>query len=172
MFRTIFFIIQACVKSKNTTHITRILYIEINNIIKFLDYSKDIAELLLDESDNDISLYALNDNFVLFKIEGTNRIIKIYNKKEDFNTELTIFNKLKGNLLFPQIVDFYENDNVIILEQIGNLLLDNFKLPVNWKEQLQEIFNTMTERDILHCDFNINNIYLYNDKIYIINFIP
>ena len=123
MFRTIFFIIQACVKSKNTTHITRILYIEINNIIKFLDYSKDIAELLLDESDNDISLYALNDNFVLFKIEGTNRIIKIYNKKEDFNTELTIFNKLKGNLLFPQIVDFYENDNVIILEQIGNLLL-------------------------------------------------
>ena len=153
-------------KGVNTDNISKILLNYIINIIK------------------DFKLYH-NEKVKAFDYGSTcqtfitgDTVIKIYNQtsrfitnghdniKEIFNKEVSILEKYSKEIL----IDKDTENAKIFLKYLGESLYNNFKLPRDWKEQIEKIFNEFTMSAIYYPEFNIKNILVLNDTISFIDF--
>lgn len=112
----------------------------------------------------------------LLKSENTKLIKKVYNKdinnnilKENFNNEVNSLILMKGEKHIPKIYDINFSTLTLIIEYCGKSLNHN-NAPVNWKEQLTEIFKILRKYHIYHNDIHMNNFCVNNEVIYLIDF--
>ena len=160
------FVLKCTKKGVNTDNISKILLNYIINIIK------------------DFKLYH-NEKVKAFDYGSTcqtfitgDTVIKIYNQtsrfitnghdniKEIFNKEVSILEKYSKEIL----IDKDTENAKIFLKYLGESLYNNFKLPRDWKEQIEKIFNEFTMSAIYYPEFNIKNILVLNDTISFIDF--
>jgi hypothetical protein len=92
-----------------------------------------------------------------------------------FNYEIELLSRLKNEKHFPQVVssdsstdtieETYCGDTLKILESINQLII-----PKNWKQQIEEIANSLNKNNIYHNDIANTNICILDDIIYLIDF--
>ena len=124
-----------------------------------------------------------------------NIIIKAYNSKlrwthikhnninDIFNKEIAILKKLSGIPNTPQLIN--DNDSntntdstntianetkLIKLTYMGCSLYNNFILPEDWKEQINNNFIILTQNKIYYPEFNLKNIVYLNGKLSFIDY--
>jgi hypothetical protein len=113
-----------------------------------------------------------------YLLEKNNLIIKAYNDKlrwttighDDsfliFSKELEILKKGCG----PKMIGYNEELRIIKMEYCGESLYNNFELPKDWKEQVTEIFMTMSNKNIFYPEFHIQNLLVLGGKITFVDF--
>jgi hypothetical protein len=101
-------------------------------------------------------------------------ITKVYNKTlrwmhEEHDDSVAIFNK---EVLFLQKLNRIINvtENSFSIKYLGESLYNNFYLPSDWREQIQNIFKELTSCNIEYPEFNIKNIVVLDDNISFIDF--
>ena len=107
-------------------------------------------------------------------------IIKKYNEKlrwvardhknsEDiFLKEIEILKKIQHLNCVPKIISLEEK--TLIMSYEGESLYNKFKLPKDWKNQIKEIFDLLTQNKIYYPEFRLQNILILNKKIKFIDF--
>jgi tRNA A-37 threonylcarbamoyl transferase component Bud32 len=166
LFYEIFFLINGCVKGINNISTTSQLFNDIYMIINNFNLQINIY---YPKSYGSTSNIYLSNNQIIKKYNNTlrwknhnhNNITDIMNK------EIQILNILY-EIIGPQIIS--HDKNTIIMSYVGENLYDNFYLPKNWKDQINNIFNTLTKYNIYYPEFNIKNITVLNDIISFIDY--
>ena len=80
---------------------------------------------------------------------------------------LKIYSKISHTI---KLLDFNIDAKYFILSYAGESLYDHFHLPINWKEQIINIFNQLTLNHIFYPEFNIKNILILNNIITFVDF--
>ncbi len=178
----IYIIMNSCIKGINVELFVKKIVDDIYEII----CNFNLANNLINESENDIILplnYGSTSNvYLIHSINKNNElvIIKEYihnlrwtyenhtNYTEIIKKEIKILTKLNNNNLFQKIIKY--DDNKIYLEYVGETLFDNFNLPINWKEQLRNIFKVLDDNKIIYSEFNLKNITQKDNKIFLIDY--
>lgn len=178
LFKEVYIIMNSCLKGVNCSTLSKQLVNDIYSILDGFELKNTIdvnfgEELIPFNYGSTSNIYVMdkNDSKIIFKKYLTNFRWKIENHSEKskiLNKEIEIMSLLSGNINFQKIL--LHNENGIYLEYVGNSLFDNFYLPIDWKEQLENLFEIMTKYNILYKEFNIKNITVNNGKIYIIDY--
>jgi len=107
-------------------------------------------------------------------------IIKKYNEKLRWTTkghenssdiflkEIKMLQKIQHSNHVPKVISY--EDKTIKMSYEGESLYNNFKLPKDWKEQIKEIFDSLTENKIYYPEFRLQNILVLNKKIKFVDF--
>ncbi len=147
----------------------------INNILTtilgFSDHNK-----YNEKYNEQIKAFLYGSSSYVYLLEQNELIIKKYNNifrwtclnhenaDEVFNNELEIVKRL-GDL-----IDYDENNKIIIIKYKGLSLYNNFILPIDWKDQIIKIFESLDSKKIYYPEFNLHNILVKNDKIHFIDY--
>jgi GR25 family glycosyltransferase involved in LPS biosynthesis/tRNA A-37 threonylcarbamoyl transferase component Bud32 len=130
-------------------------------------------------SASDIRAYSFGSTAHTYRV-GDDWLIKRYNRrlrwatdghdhsKTIMNKELEILGKLKNIKSVPKLIDHAGMD--IIMEYRGESLYDDFNLPIDWKEQITNIFSELTENGIFYPEFRLQNILVLDGKISFVDF--
>ena len=180
LYDIIFVITNCCVKGINVTEKTWALINDINHIVsKFT-----LHNTLLNNNILKAYSYGSTSNTYLcgnIVIKAYNSILrwthnKHNNSNDIFNKELAILKKLSG---IPNTLQL-NNDNdtktitnetkFIKLIYMGCSLYNNFILPEDWKEQITNNFNSLTQNKIYYPEFNLKNIVYLNSKLSFIDY--
>jgi len=165
----IYVIINACVKGINADITTKNIIDDIYEIIKKFNLSNN-GELFPMNYGSTSNVYLLKNNIV----------VKVYNnflrwqcqghceKTEIFEREIYILDKLKSSNYFQKIYSY--NDNMIYMEYLGDSLFDNFMLPHDWENQIRNIFQILDDNRIFYPEFNLKNILILNNRLYLIDY--
>jgi tRNA A-37 threonylcarbamoyl transferase component Bud32 len=137
----------------------------------------------LHESDDEIGgtmkAYSFGSTAHTYKIDN-DLLLKRYNRRLRWATdghndsktimkkELELLDKLKNVSSVPKLVDYDNRD--IIMEYRGESIYNDFSLPINWKEQITNIFSELTENDIFYSEFRLQNILVLDGKISFVDF--
>ena len=112
-------------------------------------------------------------------LEKDNIIIKAYNEKlrwttlnhddssKIFKNELEILKK--GMKCGPKLID-YNDTNIIKMSYCGESLYNDFTLPEDWKEQINDIFTELSNNGVFYPEFKIHNILVLNNKITLVDY--
>ena len=162
------FVLKCTKKGMNVENISKILLNYILNIIKgFKLYHNET-----------LKAFDYGSTCQAFITNNNNKVIKVYNRElrfitdnhtnveEIFNKEVNILEKYSNNML----IDKDLVNKKIVLKYAGESLYNNFKLPHDWKEQIEKIFNDLDNRSIYYPEFNIKNILVLNNEISFIDF--
>ena len=88
--------------------------------------------------------------------------------------EINILKKLENYEHFPKILDINWDEYSYTMSYcgitLGNLKKKKYKLPKNWKDQINNISKALTEQNIYNNDIALSNICILNDIIYMIDF--
>lgn len=89
--------------------------------------------------------------------------------------EITILKKLEKYNNFPKIISINQEEYSYTMTYCGKNLADlkkkkKLKIPKNYKEQIDNISNALTEINIYNNDIALSNICINNDIIYLIDF--
>lgn len=154
-------IINSCVKGIHLNNIITKLLNDINYIIDCFDLHNDINKAYMYGSSANI--YKCGD--IVTKVY--NQTLRWTHQEHDDSTK--IFNK---EVLFLQKLNRIVNltENSFSIKYLGESLYNNFCLPSDWKEQIQNIFQELTNCTIEYPEFNIKNILVLDDKISFIDF--
>jgi len=87
-----------------------------------------------------------------------------------FNKEISVLKKIKNINFFPNLISYDTYFLSILMSYKGQSLYNNFKLPKNWKYQIKNIFDVLTQKHIYYPEFNLNNIVVLNNIISFIDF--
>ena len=127
---------------------------------------------------NDVLAYGFGSTSHTYKIGNT--LLKKYNDKLRWTTEGhdnadEIIKKEVDLLKRIQHIDgtpnFISSDNrSIYMSYNGESLYNDFNLPSNWKEQITNIFNSLTDDGIFYPEFRLQNILVLDDKITFVDF--
>ena len=137
---------------------------------------------------NDIRNYDVSNfkyilNYGIYTIYPDNNfieIIKKYNEKLRWTTkghenssdiflkEIKMLQKIQHSNHVPKVISY--EDKTIKMSYEGESLYNNFKLPKDWKEQIKEIFDSLTENKIYYPEFRLQNILVLNKKIKFVDF--
>lgn len=165
----IYVIINACVKGINADITTKNIIDDIYEIIKKFNLSNN-CELFPMNYGSTSNVYLLKNNIV----------VKVYNnflrwqcqghceKTEIFEREIYILDKLKSSNYFQKIYSY--NDDMIYMEYLGDSLFDNFMLPHDWENQIRNIFQILNDNRIFYPEFNLKNILILNNRLYLIDY--
>jgi len=105
-----------------------------------------------------------------------NIIVKVYNDNlrwkridhdlidEIYERELKILKKI------DYLIDNSLDRTILAMKYMGESLYDNFVLPGNWKEQINNLFINLTTNGIYYPEFNLNNIVVLNDVISFVDY--
>ncbi len=178
-----------------TDRLYQLLYIIVNCCVKGIDIQTTTLSLL-----NDISAiiecfqlhqpngqihaysYGSTSNTYLETINNQVSVIKVYNQKlrwsrvnHDmvdliFNREVMILKILKGMSYVPQMIDYNLTQKQIRMSYQGLSLYHEFNLPNNWQQQIVDIFDNFSQRNIDYFEFNLKNIVVLNDQLSIVDF--
>jgi hypothetical protein len=111
-----------------------------NEKVKAFDYGSTCQTFITD--DTVIKVYNQTSRFIT---NGHDNIGEIFNK------EVSILEKYSKEILIDKDTD----NRKIFLKYLGESLYNNFKLPRDWKEQIEKIFNELSARSIYYPEFNI-----------------
>lgn len=117
-------------------------------------------------------------------VHNSNIYIKKYNRKFNDNeyddispyavnsyhhylNEIEILPLLDKYSITPKLITF-DNDT-LILSNCGDIINNN-NIPLNWKEQIYNIYYMLKNENLYHNDITISNITVLNNKIYLIDF--
>jgi len=89
---------------------------------------------------------------------------------EIFERELKILDEIKGENVSCKILARDKAKRILKMTYAGQSLYDKFHLPKDWKEQIMEIFETLTKHGIVYPEFNIRNILVKDDRLYFVDF--
>ena len=196
LYDIIFVITNCCVKGINVTEKTWALMNDINHIVSKFTLHNTIFNnnVLKAYSYGSTSNTYLCGNMVIKAYNSILRWTHInHNNINDiFNKELSILNKLSGIPNTLQII--YDNDNgndngndndngnrndndngndntkLIKLTYMGCSLYNHFILPEDWKAQITNNFNSLTQNQIYYPEFNLKNIVYLNGKLSFIDY--
>jgi len=127
---------------------------------------------------NNIQAYGFGSTAHTYKIGDT--ILKRYNDKLRWSTDGhdnvdDIFQKevdmlkriqhINGN---PKLISNTNRD--IYMTYCGESLYNDFNLPQDWKEQITNIFDELTDNGIYYPEFRLQNILVLNGKITFVDF--
>lgn len=113
---------------------------------------------------------------------SNNSVIKKYNEKlrwvtnghDDskliFQKEVEILKKLQEYSLSPKLIDYNFQEMTITTEFCGVSLWDEFRLPKDWKEQIQKILNRFDEVGIFYPEFRLQNILVKDDLLTFVDY--
>jgi RIO-like serine/threonine protein kinase len=92
-----------------------------------------------------------------------------------FNYEIELLSRLKNENHFPQVVtsdpSAYTIEETFCGDTLKNLESKNkLIIPNNWKEQIEEIANSLNKNNIYHNDIAITNVCILDGVIYLIDF--
>ena len=167
-------IVSYFVKDINTSKLTSYIYNEIKFIIDSFTLNNETVSNL---NFNDImKAYDFGSTASVYILGSNDLIVKVYNTKlrwksnnhdilyDIFKRELEILQKLN-------LVHSYDEDSLLIkMYYKGESLLNNFKLPMDYKEQIKGIFENLNTCNIYYPEFNLNNILILKDKISFIDY--
>ena len=162
LYKKLFIFINSCVKGINIDNVVIRLLNDINFIINCFELHSDTSKA-----------YRYGSTANTYKCGDV--ITKVYNQTlrwthnehnditEIFNKEVFILQKLN------RITDITENS--FSMKYLGESLYTNFILPSDWREQIKNIFEELSQHDIQYPEFNIKNILVLDDgKISFIDF--
>lgn len=143
----------------------------LNSNIKYYNISNSIKYKIENYININIDNIIIKKNFSFEKYDNIeiNNIIKYYGGKEKImEKEIECLKLLFGCKHFPYLlcVD-YENFNIYINycgEEINN------NIPNDWKDQINQIINTLKDKNIFHNDIWYNNILIHNNILNVIDF--
>ena len=158
-------------------------FVKDNQTYKFASSLINDIDYIIDSFDRHYTVY----NDVLFKAysfgstssvyisEDHKLIMKVYNNQLRWKTKnhdniQEIFQKEVSTIkkIYPIISDF--NNLIIVMDYFGESLYQKFVLPLNWKQQISDIFQKMTHNNIRYQEFNLNNITVKDDIIHFVDF--
>ena len=180
LYDIIFVITNCCVKGINVTEKTWALMNDINHIVsKFTLHNTFLNNNILKAySYGSTSNTYLCGNMVIKAYNSILRWIHIkHNNINDiFNKELAILKKLSGIPNTLQLIN--DNDTKTITNEtklikliyMGCSLYNNFILPEDWKEQITNNFNSLTQNKIYYPEFNLKNIVILNNNLSFIDY--
>jgi tRNA A-37 threonylcarbamoyl transferase component Bud32 len=142
-----------------------------NNNIKYYNINNNIKYKIEKYININIDNIIIKKNFSFDKYDNIeiNNIIKYYGGKEKImEKEIECLKLLFGCKHFPYLlcVD-YENFNIYI-NYCGEQIND--KIPDDWKDQINQIINTLKDKNIFHNDIWYNNILIHNNILNVIDF--
>jgi GR25 family glycosyltransferase involved in LPS biosynthesis len=128
-----------------------------------------------EESGQQYKIMAYGSSCNVYRLENTNVVVKHFlknhrwylkNEESDkiFNREAEILQILNKSISIDK--DKY----LIKMDYMGISIINNFKLPFDWKEQIRTLFNYLDEKQIYYKEFNLFNIMSDNDKINFIDY--
>ena len=123
--------------------------------IKSYNYGSTSHTYILEK--HNIILKSYNDEF-RWKIKGHEKSRLIYEK------ELNISKNICNLVLYD------ERNKILYIKYLGESLYTNFVLPSDWKKQIIDIFDDLTNKKIYYPEFNIKNILNKNSKLHFIDF--
>ena len=185
LYDIIFVITNCCVKGINVTEKTWALMNDINHIVSKFTLHNTIL------NNNVLKAYSYGSTSNTYLCG--NMVIKAYNSilrwthinhnniNDIFDKELSILNKLSRIPNTLHITNGNDNDNgniainidntkLIKLTYMGCSLYNNFILPEDWKEQITNNFNSLTQNKIYYPEFNLKNIVYLNGKLSFIDY--
>ena len=89
------------------------------------------------------------------------------NSIEHYRNEINILPKLEIYNLTPKLINF--NSNCLFLSNCGEVISKN-NIPINWKEQIYNIYNMLVKEKLYHNDITVTNFTVLKNKIYLIDF--
>ena len=122
--------------------------------------------------------YGFGSTSHTYKIGNT--LLKKYNDKLRWTTEghdnvdeiiqkeVDILNKIQHIDGTPNLI--WGDERSILMSYNGESLYNNFNLPIDWKEQITQIFSDLTNNGIFYPEFRLQNILVLNDKITFVDF--
>jgi hypothetical protein len=184
LYDIIFIITNNTVKGINVSVKALSLLNDMNNIIE----SFTLHNTLHKSNDSNTTLKAYSYGSTANTYICNNIIIKAYNSilrwthikhnniNDIFNKELAILKKLSGIPNTLQLIN--NNDTKTIINEtklikliyMGCSLYNNFILPEDWKEQITNNFNSLTQNKIYYPEFNLKNIVYLNGKLSFIDY--
>ena len=93
----------------------------------------------------------------------------ITNSENQFQNEVTSLLKLHSEVHFPTILSFDINNKSILMSYCGEPITDK-NIPLNWKDQLNEIVKKLEEKDIYNNDMWKNNFLVLENTLHLIDF--
>jgi hypothetical protein len=128
----------------------------------------------LDESGEVIKAYSFGSTAHTYKIGD--KLLKRYNDKLRWATEGhdntdDIIEKELNILSISGSPKVLSSDNRnIYMKYCGESLYNDFNLPTDWKEQITNIFDSLTSSDIFYPEFRLQNILVLDGKITFVDF--
>ena len=140
------------------------------NYIFSLISSFNLHNIYDEQYDEKYKILAYGSSSNVYILEKNNIIIKQFLKKSRWSYEnkntYEIFDKeVKILKDLDELIDFDVNEYIIKSKYKGLPIIENFILPINWKEQIINIFNKFNKLNINYTEFNIFNIVLNNKEI-------
>ena len=97
-----------------------------------------------------------------------NKYYYLYKKKEIYNKNIDIYNKLKHYNFIPEILYHNNESLVFVSEDSGEKLNKTMKIN-NFKHQIDRIRSILKKHNIIHNDININNVLVKDNIVYLID---
>ena len=177
MYHDLYIVINNCMKGKNVHLHTLSLLNDIKYIIdcfnlhqttyyKAYSYGASANTYL---TDNDKVIVKVYNDKLRWNHEEHNNIDDIFNKEVEILKKLGNSNDVSISRI-PQLIEVNDELKMIKMAFLGTSLFDNFYLPSDWKEQLTEIFDLLTEKEIEYPEFNIKNILVCDNKLSMVDF--
>jgi len=128
---------------------------------------KGIVQSLLYDIDN--ILNSFNLPLKAHSYGSTSNIYRVGNKiHKVYRDHEKIFNK--EVLILKKIYTIETTEKTIIMDYLGESLYHQWDLPLDWKDQIADIFIIFDTLDIFYPEFNLKNILVKNGIIYFIDF--
>ena len=174
LLHCICYVVQCTKKGINvreiSLHLTNILS---NTLLNFKLHNK-----VDDATGEIIKAYNFGSTSHTYILENNDICIKQYNdvlrwKTVDHNDSDSIFKKelealkLQNNI---KLLFYDEKEKILKMSYEGKSLYNEFLLPLDWKDQLKELFNNLTKKNIYYPEFRLQNILNKNGKLSFVDF--
>lgn len=172
LYKNLYYVAECCIKSSGIKDIVNDMIDYITETIMSFTYHNKYNDLF----NENMKAYFYGSTSHVYLLEKNDVIAKVYNKKFRWN--------IKGHDNYKEIYDkelnilklsdnFINNDdenNIIYMKYKGVSLYNQFNLPMEWKNDIKNIFEDLDKKNIYYPEFNLNNILVKNNKLYFIDY--
>jgi predicted Ser/Thr protein kinase len=175
LYNAILFIVRCAIKGKCifelAFNLTELIFNTINNFAEQKDdnYNQTIRGYNYGST---CYTYLLNNDIIVKKYNDELRW-KIYNHDNSdivFDRELKFYDNYNLSQISPKLLNYDKNKKTLYLSYEGESLYLDFKLPPDWKLQINNIFYILTQNNIFYNEFNLKNILVKDNNIKFIDF--
>jgi len=89
---------------------------------------------------------------------------------EIFDREVRLLTRVQGLPHVPQLLEVDHQHHTLLMVDGGTSLYDDFVLPSDWRQQIEEFFHVMTQQNMVYPEFNLKNILVREGYMTMIDF--